>query len=283
MRKTRLPIWELLIIFFVLLAGIYLFFLWRGSKFSRFDRFNLVLAASPVMLVSLDRKQGVATVVSFPDDLYVTEVVPNYGGYKISQVFKVGELDKRGGQVLSWTIFELLGAPVDGFIVQDSPDPKNLLTGKTDVSLLDRARFALAFLQVRSDRVKNADLGKLAGPLLLADGSTAVSIDKDQLDSVLAGDFAESRIRDEGLRVEVVNSTATAGLGSKVARVLTNLGATVVNVGSSGESLSNCEIRTSGKNAGKLTVTRIAQVYSCKIVTGSYESRADVTLVLGAK
>lgn len=281
MRKTPLPIWELLIIFFVLLTGGVLVFLWQNGKFGKFDRFNLVLATHPVTLVSLGKET--ATVVSFPDDLYVSEVVPNYGGYKISQVFRVGELDHRGGQVLSWAVSDILGVPVDGFIVQDSPDPKNLLAGKTDVSFLDRVRFALAFLQTRSDKVKNVDLGKVASPLLLADGSTAIFVDKEQLDGLLPGDFAEGRIADERLRVEVVNSTPASGLGSRAARVLTNLGATVVSVSSSGENLSNCEIRISAKNASKLTVTRLAQVYSCKIVTGSYESRADVTLVLGAK
>src|SRR5574340_625680 len=109
MRRRHLPVFSFLPIIFlgaVLAVG---FWFWQSGKFGKFDRFNLVLATRPVTFISLDNRQGLATVITFPDDLFVSEVVPKLGGYKMAQVYKVGELDKRGGQVLSWTVEELLG------------------------------------------------------------------------------------------------------------------------------------------------------------------------------
>ncbi len=286
------PNFLVLLLLVVLLAlGVAAFFLFQGGKYGKAERFNLVLAAHPVTLVSLDEKLGKAVVVSFPDDLYVPEVVPSYGGYKISAVYKVGELDKRGGQVLSWTVSELLGVPIDGFLAEEGSvgsdikffflNPKLFWGDKTDMNVLDWLRFVYGLSQVRFDKIDKVDLGKYAEPLLLADGTTVASIDKNQLDSTLSGEFLESGIRDENLRVEVVNSTPVAALGARVARLLTNIGMSVINVGSVQEETSGCRIETETKYTGFLTVKRIAQIYSCQVARRSGESRAEVTVVLG--
>ena len=230
-------------------------------------------------------------MVRFPDGLYVSEVIPNYGAYKISSVYKVGELDKRGGQVLSWTVSELLGVPVDGFLAQDREvgtdvkgfflNPGIFWKSKSNLNSLDLLRFVYSLFQMRFDKIDQVDLGKYAGPLVLADGTTALGVDKEQLDSALAWKFVESTIRDEGLRVEVVNSTPVVALGARVARVLTNIGMMVINVGSSRDVLGSCQVEAGKKNINSMTVLRIAQIYACRVSVRSEESRADVTVTLG--
>ena len=289
-RKKRPPLPILQILFLVILIcfGALFYYFWQNGKFGKFDRFNLILQGTPVILVSLDPKEHSVTVVRFPDDLYVLEVVPNYGAYKMASVYKVGELDRRGGLVLSWTVSGLLGVPVDGYLVVNRRigaqiksfflSPRILFDSPSDLNFFDRVRFVLALEQVRFDKINEVDLGKMATALVLADGSAVLGVDKEQLDSLFAGYFGETGLREEGKRVEVLNSTPVVGLGNRAARVLTNIGLSVINVGSISDTLSQCEVRTN--NIKSLTVRRMANIFSCKIITRAVEDRADVTLVL---
>ncbi len=290
MRRKSLPVFSMLPLLVLVILLVVGFFVWQRSSYGRFDRFNLVLATHPVTLVSLDRTQKTATVVSFPDDLYVSEVVPRLGGYKMAQVYKVGELDHRGGLVLSWTVGELLGIPVDGYLFRETQitggvknffvNPGTFLGSSTNLSFWDLGQFIYTFLQIRADRVKLVDLGKMSSPLLLADGSQAQGVDKELLDNALTGDFLEEVLTDEKLRVEVVNSTTAPGLGARVARKLSNVGVTVVSVSTMAPEQAGCEVRTEKKNMAKLTVLRLAAIWQCKIAE-SGQDRADVSLVLG--
>lgn len=273
----------LLFLILALIVGLAGFWLWQTGKFGKFERFNLVIATEPVTLVSLDKSSGSATVVSLPSDLQIFEVVPNYGAYPISAVYKLGQLDNRGGQVLSWTVGELLGVPVDGYLVKSGSKlgPDLVWASASNLNFLDRVRFAFEFWRVRFDKTNKVDLGKMAEPLVLADGATGRAVEKTALDSFLAGDFVEANLRNEGLRVEVVNSTPTSGLGQRAARVLTNIGVEVISVGSSTDFLPNCEVWVRKKDQGTQTVKRLTNIFSCKVVVKEELDRADVSLVLG--
>lgn len=293
MRKRNLPILKLLLFFLFLLAGLFIFFLWQTSAFGKFDRFNIVVAGSTVQFLSYDRKNKSATVVLFPNDFYISEVLPHYGSYKIPVVYHVGDLDHRGGEVLSWTMAELLGVPVDGFVYRDGKtinsdikknfsDPRILWTSKTDLGTIDMIRLALNILSTRFDKIKVIDLANYSQPLVLADTSMATSIDKESLDRVLSGLFNEDSISGERLRVEVVNSSSIVGLGSRAARVLTNLGMTVVNVASQIEPLPICQISTDRLRSHSQTVKRAAGIYSCRVnIKDVSTDRADVSIGLG--
>lgn len=291
-RKASTISFRLVILLLFLLLGVGLFFWYRkNGKFGVFDRFNLVIEGNPVTVVSVDQKEHTVTAIKMPDDLYISEVVPNYGSYKISSVYKVGELDKRGGQVLAWTISDYLGIPIDGYLITGQNlnaavkklflNPKIVFGRASNINFFDRTRIVFAVEQARFDKTYEVDLKKLAAPLVLADGTTALVIEKEKLDDLLAGYFIEPSVRDEDKRVAVINSTAVTGLGNRTARVLTNIGVTVVDVGSKSEDLSRCEVRTAKKYLTLWTTRRIAQVFSCEIVTTGDEERAQVTIVLG--
>ncbi len=279
-HHATFSIFYLLFIICLLVIGGYFFYLWQTGKFGKFDRFNMVLQGSPVRLASLNISTKTAVVVNLPDDLYIPEVLPSYGGYPISSVYNVGMLDKKGAVVLSDTVSGYMGVPVDGFAKYAGKltDPRFLFVMNSNLNFLDRVRLIIAWLGVRFDKVAVVDVGSMAVPLILADGSLAQSVDKEVLDNVLSQKFLEEKIRDEGLRIEVINSTAVIGLGAKVARVLTNIGASVVNVGSGTEVLNQCEVRS--EKIDYVTVRRMAEVFSCKIIAGNNSSRADVSLVL---
>lgn len=275
----------------VIFVASYGFLIWQKSQFGKFGRFSVVVASPSVKVISLNLADKSATVVSFPDDFYVPEVVPGYGAYKVSSVYRVGELDRRGGQVLSWTISELLGVPIDKYLYRQDflgadikksfLSPAVFFKAATDMTPWDLGRFILALEQTRFDKIKIVDLAQIAGPLVLADGSVAQGTDKDALDNVLSGLFAEEALRREGLRVEVVNSTKVAGLGARAARILTSTGMAVINVGTTAELLPSCVVAASQKNINSVTVRRAAAIFSCSTVTKTEGERADVTVSLG--
>lgn len=281
------------IVFLVLIgaAGFIGFQMLTAGKFGKFDRFNLVVAAHPVTVLSLDTAAKTAVVVYFPDDLYITDVYHGYGQYRISAVYAVGQLDRRGGETLSGTVAEYLGIPVEGYFASNRElggdikaffiNPEMILSPKTDLNLVDRLQLAAFLVGLRPDKVSTIELSKWVSPLVLADGLTVTILDKEVLDNDLSGDFVEKGIRGEKLRVEVLNSTKVPGLANRAARFLTNMGAMVVNVSDTDLPLSGCQVRAGKDVRLSVTVRRIANVFSCQISDETVVGRADVTMVVG--
>lgn len=293
-RSRSSPLGSILILLILLGAGVFL--VWKffpmvsTSRFSRFDRFNLALATPKVALISLDKTSKTAVVVLFPDNLHLTETYHGYGQYEVNKIYTVGELDHRGGEVLAGTLEEFLGIPIDTYwqstlTFNDTKkffrDPQVLLNGKSSLSLFDRLQFALAIFQMRFDKIKVVDLGSLASPLILADGSKALFIEKDILDNQLGGLFYENTPREENLRLTVVNSTEYDGLGNRAARILGNIGTTVVSVSSTSPTLPTCQVISSLKARSSVTLQRIINTFKCALLNKEEDDRADLTIILG--
>lgn len=294
--SSRNPLGIVLSLIFLVLVtavGFRGFLLYKDSKLGKFGRFNVVLVTKPVTLLSVNLADKTATAVIFPDDLYIPELAYGYGGYKASAIYAVGQLDKRGGDTVAATVSDYLGIPVDGYIYDPVSLPKDIkgfflgtggvVGGQSDLNVLDRGRLAWVMLQTRLDKIKLVKLSDFAEPLVLADGSTAESVDKETLDGKLQGDFTERRIRDEDFRLEVVNSTRILGLGNRASRILTNIGTSVVNVGTTDVQIGDCQIQSTAKTRGSITVARISDVFSCQVLPPIEEGRSEVIVTLGTE
>lgn len=262
-----------------------------AGKFDASERFNIVLTTpAKTSLVSLDIKGNKATIVDFPSELYVPRVAHGYGQYPIGKVFEVGELDKRGGQVLSDTISLYLGVPVDGYVRLvdfSTTDLKSnllsvnfILNAKSNVNLWDRILVVKSLMDLRFDRIEAVNLAKKSEALLLADGSSAKVLLEEDLDKLLDRNFVEKGIVREGFRVQIVNTTEQAGLGNAYARIISGLGATVIDVSSEPDDLSACRINASEKVLKSKTVKRIEKMLKCEAAKGD-SGRADLILFLG--
>ncbi len=276
-------------IFLVVVAGIGWKILgeWQKSKLGESQRYNIVFSSERdglVKFVSLDKLDKTLTVLDFPGELYV-ETAFGYGKYFLGKVWEVGELDKRGGKVLAATIGDLAGVPVDGYIRMRDLGELRDVGGiiKTDLSVFDLGRLGWEAIKVRTDKIKTIDIAKLGvtDDLLLADGGKARALDFLRLDYFLQGEFLERDLREENLKIEVLNTGGELGLGTAAARVLEAVGIDVVNVGNSDLGVKECEVRVINKYEHSKTVKRIAGVFRCKILSKE-EGRADVTLLLRA-
>lgn len=261
-----------------------------NSRLGDVERINVVIANPAVYLVSVDSVSHAAVVVKFPGDLYMPEVAHGYGQYPIDKVYAAGQLDKRGGQTLQQTVTNYVGVPVSGYVVGNRNftdlrsyflSPDFMLKDQSDLNLWERVSLARAVASVRFDKVTKFDLADQAVTLILADGSKAQSLDENVLDNILTGQFNEETLRDENLRVRVVNSTDVAGLGNKAARMLNNIGVSVVAVDSSPIPLSRCHMEAADKLRSSLTVRRITAIFGCQVETSAVSGRSDVDVVIG--
>lgn len=284
------PLLGIVLLGMSMVVGLFFWQKFLGSKLSFQDRFNFVIIGKPVVMVSVSLAGKNSVWVVFPDDLYISEVAGGYGGYRISSVFSVGELDKRGPQTVSDTVASFLGVPVDGYLLVKGNVGTNLRSFflnprifglKTNIFFLDIARLIATTFQQRVDRVKTVDLTGLATPIVLADGSQALSLESAPLDQATAGLFTEGKILDEKIRLLVVNTTGATGLGTIVARTLSNLGSYVVGVESNDSEIAGCEMQVLPKFERSVTIRRLLGVFGCRIVVVSSLQRSDAVLFLG--
>jgi hypothetical protein len=207
-------------------------------------------------------------------------------------IVEVGQLDRRGGEVLSDTVSDFLGIPIDGYVrlpKNASGEIHNIFSAimfalqarQTDLSLFDRIMFAWSLARMRYDKMDVVDLGKSSSPLLLADGSAGQSIEKDLVDNLLQDEFSEDKIRAEDLRIQVVNSTQYAGLGSRGARILNNSGMKVVSVDTTDLPVDKCQLRMDPKLKNSITIQRIESVFVCEVGSPIDGAKGDIVVVLG--
>lgn len=290
-RSPAKAIFSLILLLLVAAVAVRGFLLFKDSRIGKFDRFNVVIIAQPTTLVSVNAKDQTAIAVALPDELYISDLAYGYGAYRTAMIYPVGQLDRRGGETVATTVSDYLGVPVDGYIYAPAAkvsdlksyflSPKSVLGAGSSLNILDRLQLAVTIIQMRPDKIKTVNLGDFSDQLVLSDGSVALSLDKESADAHFQDDFVESRLRDEGFRLEMLNSTPVLGLGNRASRILVNIGANVVNVGTIDGQLPGCLIKTTPKAKNSLTVARIAQIFSCQVTTLPEEGRAEIEVDLG--
>ncbi len=241
-------------------------------------------------LISLNVSDKSMVVVELPPDLYLPNVVHGYGQYKAQSVYGAGNLDHRGGETLAGTLEDYLGVPVDDCFFSQKKfselknaflSPDFIFGNASNINFLDKIQFLLNLFKVRFDKVKTVDLSSYASPLVLADGSSAQTLDATEVDQILTGLLTESRPQAENFRVEVVNTTKMPGLGAKATRLLSNIGMSVINIETQDVASLQCGIFATPNALKSVTVARISQIYSCKISQKPTEDRAAITVKLG--
>lgn len=292
----------LIITIATLIAGVFLAikFLPQISpeRFERFDRYTFVINQEPLAVVSLFPSENRALVILVPTDLYVNSA-HGYGQIKAGSVFAAGELDHRGNLVLKDTLSDLLGLNVSqvfgpvGQIAGDktmnrwvffsSPFWKQV---KVD-NFLEMAKIAKTWSTLRTDKVKVIDLGSTAfsSETILADGSSVQTLDQDNLDNLILDQYIPGVFRQEGLRVGVINSTATNGLGNRGSRILSNAGVDVVAVETQAAKISDCEAQYSDqKTKSTKTLAFVSNYFSChESLNTALDNRFDIEIILGSR
>lgn len=267
-------------------------FSWNGDF-----NINAIIKTQKVSLLSFNPQEQKITIVDIPDNSYL-DVASGFGKWELRSIYDLG-----GGQLLTKTLSDLFGLPVEGFmtfsgkyyqeqtnnIVEDlRKDPMSIMSMlpylKTDLTLFELMRLKMGLASVRFDKINHIDLGNedVLMKNNLADGTEILDPDIIRLDSLLAASSIDPKIQMEHKTIAIFNSTDHPGLAQKAGRLITNIGGDVI-------------ITSNGKNKHKLTgiygeksktLDRLKQIFNVRDTIKATDedlvsSRAQINLFLG--
>ena len=319
-KKIRIVRLILFVILLILLGGIG-FKVYRSIAKSVWDgqsQLNLAInpsiADQPVLIAAFNPEEKSLNVLLIPPRTFI-ETIHGYGPYRAESIYRLGELNKEGGELFQGSLQTYLGIPVDAyasisniqFPISNSKDISKaiiksvmiLLTskGETNLTKWDLLRLWLGFRNLRQDKINLVDLGQTSASqeVDLLDGTKANKIDTERLELIMSQFFVNKKLKQEDLTVAVLNGTNHTGLANKVATLIKNIGGQLMTVGDTenglaprlgprgqGESLRQCQIKSEKKYKNSYTVRKLSHVFGCQWEGGPMaEQRANLVLIVG--
>ena len=310
-KKGSLKRW-----FFVFGAICFIFFVGKlvfsyQKRIWKKGRLNFVLASKPVLFFSLSPEEKSLTIVKIPQETYV-EATRGFGTYKIESVYPLGELEKKGGELLAETTQEFLGIPVEAHIKIISNfefrnskldeegfiDLKRQIASwgvllkprkvfqflkedlKTNLGYWDIIKTWFSFKKVNIGKIFFIDLGeqRVFSEFSLADGGKGKKGDPLLVDDVLQEFFFESEIRKEEVSIEILNGTDHSGLAQKAARIVSNIGGKVIRVGDNEEKVKKCQLKAGKQMFKSFTFLKIKKIFDCQVLE---KEGLDLIVIIG--
>lgn len=252
MRKKKTPKTNLSLAFFyslIVLGLILLSFLLRGfvmigeSKFDGSNSFSL--------LVIEKNKEQVINFSPKSSSVYILDV--NY-------------IDNN--------INSSLDIPIDGTVLSDDPVNGENLSSKL-------AKMIFSFKDQKSvnfiDLLRLSVFSKSVNTSLISESSISRESDAKNLNLIISSFFIDPGISEEKQNIEIVNATDRAGLGNKLANLITNIGGNVILV-TTGDLKDTSEIQYVNKT---YTVKRLSSVLGFITTKTTKNSMPDVIIILG--
>jgi len=286
-------------------GGIQFWRSWQQGLWNGRERLTLVFDATPVLVVSFDPEPKTLSLLLIPRETYI-QTIHGYGAYRLGSIFQLGELEGYGGELLAGSLEEYLGTPVQAYanLAVTCPETagqvkavarcqKNLLTalrsllngnGQTNLTKWDLVRLWWGIRGVRFDKIRRLDLQEtgLVKEITLPDETTALTVDPHQLDRLVADWFADTSLKREDLSIGVFNATDHPGLAQRAARLISNLGGRVVEVGDWQEKEEECQLRCQPSILKKETARRLLSLFHCRYGGEQIEEKqAAIILILG--
>lgn len=271
------------IILLVLLLSLLGFFCVKTYKsfnksfFNKISRINLIITNSKNFNAVFSAEEN----NSFLFTLVPTEKIVlarGFGEYEIGKIYSLGELDKKGGELLSQSVQEFWSIPIFGYVESESINEKKILESKRGEirKLIKNCIFGKC-----KTNLKNLDLLVLYFKLLKTNDNNILSkkIGLNEKINLLK----DKKIRNEALAIEVLNSTDHTGLAEKAKNLLENIGGRVVRLSEAESHLNNCKIIVKPNLIVTYTFGFLREIYGCDIEKSNEGAgnRADITLILG--
>jgi len=281
------------VFFFILLALIVFLFCWPLLKPQK-GRVNLVFISQPIVVASLEPGKNL-TLLALPDNLYL-EVPGGLGHYRLGSVYQLGELEEKGGggELLVKTISNYLALFIDGYVEISTADKDHLLgqlplllfkKGKTNLERWRLFKFWWQAERLRQDKIKYISLKetKILKKEKLPDDTEILTTENFRLDELMGKYFVDSQVKKEALKIEILNAAGRPGLAKKMARLVTNLGAEVINVGNYSVQYQTSSIKYQEKTIEKkYTLQKLEKILQVKAKREELgESRADILILVG--
>lgn len=270
----------------------------KPSVWNGHSRINFVLSADQVGIVSLESDKSM-TIFLLPDNVYL-KVPHGFGQYRVRSVYELGELEKKGGELLMETIQSYLALPIDGYFGMvngqwEGKGGKNFVLGslfrsflgrgKTNFNQWDILRLWWRINKLRVDKIDFFDLAEtnILSEAKLLDNSVILETEFFRLDEIIGQCCYDTQVRDEALSIEVLNATDFSGLANEFSRMATNLGGSVVVIGNSNSKQQMSNIKYQKKELVKnYTLQKLEKILGVRAEVGERgESRADLLIIIG--
>jgi hypothetical protein len=174
------------------------------------------------------------------------------------------------------TLGRELGILADGVVVASSDlsseSPRAILakamlspgTVETDLTVFDLLRLLTM---------------KVTDSSMEGDYEVGVGTDEGEIDKLATDLFSDSRMVEEGLSIQVVNSTSTPGLGQRLERVIENKGGTIISVINQQKTQKTSIINYYVDKS--YTVERLEKLLHIPSVKSEAKAIADVVIIIG--
>lgn len=285
-----------------LIVGVGLFFWWQYMT-RPIGRTTVLLGTNPLLIWSVDEGGNYPVLIELPKDL-VIEAVGGYGTYSLGAIWKLGNIEKKSGQLLSQSLEQALGVPLAYYLgALELPEASSgdawkqfreifswrsfFRGGKFYIKNIPIGLFVRLYWQqrfIKADDVKRINIGQSIAlvPEMLPDGSVVNIIDPQRMDVLLGQTLEDPVVRRERLTVGVYNTTGTPSVAGRVARILGSLGMLVVAVGNSPQTeAGNCVLAGGREALSSQTARLIKSILECDIRNESVE-RVDLRVNMGA-
>ncbi|MBI4066246.1 LytR C-terminal domain-containing protein [Candidatus Gottesmanbacteria bacterium] len=271
------------------------FLAWRQMTIMPSQRITIAIISDVALILSWDDRRGQLTVFTLPADVRI-EGVYGVGHYPIGSLRTLEELDPTKTDIVARSIENALGLPIEGALAVSARDgdatqiamralsPVNLAQlRRGNIPIPTRIRLWWMLSTLRPDKVVNVDLGgrEVYRTETLADGSSVRLLDTNRFDAVVGSSIEVEEIRTEKLRVRVVNTTDTSGVGNRVARMVDLAGMVVVAVDSDGPVQAACTIHAKKIIWSTQSVAFLRSQFGCTLLEEGLDERVDVTVRLG--
>ncbi|MEM4230728.1 MAG: LytR C-terminal domain-containing protein [Candidatus Pacearchaeota archaeon] len=238
---------------------------------------------------------GILIFIIFASLLYKTILLIGDSRFDGNHRFNVLVWDNKNIKVLSFSpeeniisviriqgerggldIYKFLEIPLDAHIITNNDnfnkDIKKLLlesvfgtvTTKSDLNIIDIIKLLLFKASVSEEKIVEKNIFTKLG--------------EAERDEMIADIFEEKKIAQEKLSIEIVNSTDESGLGSRIARLITNIGGNVILVSTSQKAEDKSMIFY--KKEKTYTLKRLREILHFPIQENQH-AIGDITVRLG--
>lgn len=175
------------------------------------------------------------------------------------------------------TLAKNYGIAADGYIqgidLSPSNDTTSLLwasiihtaTWHSDLTIVDKIRLLLVSKNVINSNKTNTDVS-----LVNQNAET---------NTVIANALTDQDLASENISIQIINATGVSGLGQRLGRVLTNMGADVVDVSTAQNSQEHSTLAYYGNES--YTLKRLEKIFGVTATKFSRQQIADIIITIG--
>ena len=273
----------------LLIASSYLFLSLTTKYWSSHERVSLVInnPNGDLTVTTFNRESGEINNIQIPGSTQLV-VSRQLGSWKAKSVWKLGENEKLGGELLRESIIKNFHFPVVAWADSHATGLASgnfwsaiksiFLIRKTNLGVGDRIKMAIFSIGVNNMKRNEINLAQTSylKKARLVDGEDGYLISGGLPNNLLII-FAEPAIAKRGLKANIIDASGKNLLGQDVGETLEVLGIKVASVEKQAADKDDCSI----KGTDTKIVRKLAQLFSCQKEIKSLDSKFDIEFKIG--